>query len=94
MSDPRRDDADGGATDPPDPDDANDANDANDAEASSTTSETTDDREWRFALDEVGEDAEPRGRPEPEPGSPSAENVLFVVLGVAATLVVIGIVLF
>lgn len=53
-----------------------------------------DDREWHFALDEVGEDAEPQGRPEPEPGSPSLENAAFVVLGIVATLGVVAIVLF
>jgi hypothetical protein len=39
-----------------------------------------DESPWRFALDEVGEDA-----PEPEtidPGSPELENVAFVLLGV------------
>jgi len=44
--------------------------------------------DWKFELDEVGEDAEPEPEPELEPGSPSAENVLFVVLGVVATLLV------
>jgi len=53
----------------------------------------SDDGEWRFGLDDVGEDAEPAGRPEPEPGSPSVENVAFVLLGVAATLAVVAIVL-
>ena len=43
--------------------------------------------DWKYELDEVGEDAEPdEPDPELEPGSPSLENVFFVVLGVAATL--------
>ncbi|AXG06232.1 hypothetical protein DU500_07125 [Haloplanus rubicundus] len=40
-----------------------------------------DESPWRFAVDEVGEDA-----PEPEtidPETPEAENVVFVLLGVA-----------
>jgi hypothetical protein len=40
-----------------------------------------DESPWRFAVDEVGEDA-----PEPEtiePESPELENVAFVLLGVA-----------
>jgi hypothetical protein len=40
-----------------------------------------DESPWRFAVDEVGEDA-----PEPEtidPERPEAENVAFVLLGVA-----------
>jgi len=53
----------------------------------------SDDGEWRFGLDEVGEAAEPAGRPEPEAGSPSVENVAFVLLGVTATLAVVAVVL-
>ncbi|RCU46499.1 hypothetical protein DU504_03760 [Haloplanus salinus] len=40
-----------------------------------------DESPWRFGVDEVGEDA-----PEPEtidPEAPEAENVVFVLLGVA-----------
>jgi hypothetical protein len=44
--------------------------------------------QWRFALDEVGEDAEPR-RPPLEPESPSLENALFVVLGVVGTVLLL-----
>jgi hypothetical protein len=56
--------------------------------------------DWKYDVDEVGEDAEPDGdsdadagpievEPEPlEPGSPTAENAFFVVLGVATTLFV------
>ncbi|WP_396610372.1 hypothetical protein ACH9L7_08925 [Haloferax sp. S1W] len=49
-------------------------------------SEADDDGDWRFGVDEVGpdgiiEDQQPEQEPI-EPGSPSAENVLFVVLGV------------
>jgi hypothetical protein len=43
-----------------------------------------DESPWRFALDEVGEDA---AEPEPiEPGTPGLENVVFVLLGVALAL--------
>jgi hypothetical protein len=45
--------------------------------------------EWQFGVDEVGEDAEPTREPI-EPGSPSAENVAFVMLGV---LLAVGILL-
>lgn len=53
--------------------------------------------EWRFAVDEVGEDAEPSHEPEPiEPGSPSIENAAFVLVGmllaVTLLLVTLGIV--
>ncbi|SDM09250.1 hypothetical protein SAMN04487949_0817 [Halogranum gelatinilyticum] len=50
--------------------------------------------EWRFSVDDVGEDAadvtpdEPRELPPIEPGSPSLENALFVLLGVVGTLLV------
>ena len=38
-----------------------------------------DESPWRFSLDEVGEEAEP----EPiEPGRPTLENVVFVLLGI------------
>jgi len=45
-----------------------------------------DESPWRFAVDEVGEDA-----PEPEtiePETPEMENVVFVVLGVALSVFV------
>jgi len=69
------------------------------ANVSATVDEPTaaaekDGQEWRFDPDEVGEAAEPQGRPEPEPGSPSVENVAFVLLGVTATLAVLAVVLF
>jgi hypothetical protein len=41
---------------------------------------------WQFALDEVGEDA---GPPPLEPGSPTREHVLFVLVGVFGTVVLI-----
>jgi hypothetical protein len=45
--------------------------------------------DWKYELDEVGEDAEPdEPDPELEPGSPSLENALFVALGIASTLFV------
>jgi len=51
------------------------------------------DGSWRYGLDEVGPDAEPEGD-SIEPGSPSAENVVFFLLGVAFMLGVIGLLLF
>lgn len=41
---------------------------------------------WRFALDEVGEEA---GPPPLEPGSPETEHVVFVLVGVALTVVLL-----
>jgi hypothetical protein len=41
---------------------------------------------WRYALDEVGPEAEAESRPPIEPGSPSLENAVFVALGVLLTL--------
>ena len=42
---------------------------------------------WRFALDEVGPEAEEQDtRPPIEPGSPSLENAVFVLLGALLTL--------
>ncbi|MFB6270271.1 MAG: hypothetical protein ABEH83_10025 [Halobacterium sp.] len=52
-----------------------------------------DERKWRYELDEVGPDAEPDVRAI-EPGSPSAENVAFFLLGVATMVGVIGLLLF
>jgi hypothetical protein len=52
----------------------------------STPDEADDDEPWRFALDEVGPEAEEQEvRPPIEPGSPSLENALFVLLGVLLT---------
>ncbi|WP_224447556.1 DUF7312 domain-containing protein [Haloprofundus salilacus] len=59
-----------------------------------------DESEWRFGIDEVGEDAETaddgtdgrgeeRELPPLEPESPSLENSLFVLLGIVGTLVFI-----
>jgi hypothetical protein len=46
-----------------------------------------DDREWEFALDDVGPDGIVEAEPEPiEPGTPRLENVVFVLLGVVGTL--------
>ncbi|UVE48993.1 hypothetical protein KU306_08575 [Haloferax larsenii] len=55
----------------------------------SPSSEADDDGDWRSGVDEVGpegliEDQPPEQEPI-EPGSPNAENVLFVVLGVLLT---------
>ncbi|MFC6724926.1 hypothetical protein ACFQE1_11195 [Halobium palmae] len=43
--------------------------------------------QWRFELDEVGEDGEPQ-RPPMEPESVSAENALFILLGAVGTVLV------
>jgi hypothetical protein len=55
-----------------------------------------DEGEWRFGVDEVGEEAEDDfPDPDPiEPGSPSAENVAFFVLGVAAMAGALALLLF
>jgi len=46
--------------------------------------------EWEFSLDEVTEGGQTQHEPEPiEPGSPSAEGVFFVLLGVALTVYVL-----
>lgn len=52
-----------------------------------------DDRSWRYELEEVGPDAEPRVEPI-QPGSPSLENVAFFVLGVGVMAVVLGLLIF
>ncbi|WP_071391223.1 DUF7312 domain-containing protein [Haloprofundus marisrubri] len=65
--------------------------------------DTTEESEWRFGVDEVGEDAEDseetdataeprperRELPPLEPESPSLENSFFVLVGVLGTLVFI-----
>ena len=58
-------------------------------------SETNDDAEdgWRFELDEVGEEADV-GHDPIEPGSPTAENVAFFLLGVATMAGAIALLLF
>jgi hypothetical protein len=50
-------------------------------------------RQWRYEVDEVGPDAEPDVRAI-EPGSPSAENVAFFLLGVAVMVGVVALLLF
>lgn len=51
---------------------------------------TTTDDQWRFGIDEVGEDAEQvQELPPIEPGNPSLENALFVLIGVVGTLLVL-----
>ncbi len=46
-----------------------------------------DDEGWRFELTDPDDESEvPEERPPLEPGSPSAENVFFVLVGVALTL--------
>lgn len=50
--------------------------------------------DWRFEVDEVGEDAEDAETDEHiEPGTPSLENAVFVALGVLTTLIVFVLVL-
>lgn len=45
--------------------------------------------DWKYDLDEVGEDADDEHERETlEPGSPSLENAVFVLLGVFVTLFV------
>ena len=59
--------------------------DAADA-ADPTDSTVTEESEWQFGLDEVGPDGIVESEPEPlEPGRPSAENVFFILLGIAVT---------
>jgi hypothetical protein len=65
------------------------ANEARDADGD-------DERQWRFAVDDVGPDGitEDSGTPEDEPiepGSIDVENAVFVALGVAIT---VGVLLF
>jgi hypothetical protein len=52
-----------------------------------------DERAWRYEVDEVGPDAEPDVRAI-EPGSPKPENVAFFLLGVAAMVGVLALLLF
>lgn len=59
-----------------------------DESAEVETEDESDDREWRFALDEVGEDAEEPEHPPLEPGSPDLENVVFVLAGAIGTLAI------
>lgn len=65
-------------------------------ERSSEVDSTDDDREWRFAVDEVGPDADDDGdreehhRPPPiEPESIALEHAIFVLLGVALAVFVL-----
>jgi hypothetical protein len=47
--------------------------------------------EWEFGLDEVGPDGIVEAEPDPiEPGTPRLENVVFVLLGVAGTLLLLS----
>lgn len=49
-----------------------------------------DDGDWRFAVSDFdGDDDAEAERPPLEPGSPSAENVFFVLVGVALTLLLV-----
>ena len=65
-----------------------------DADATDTAEQTTagdeDEGEWQFGLDEVGPDGIVESEPEPlEPGTPTIENVFFVLVGVAGTLLLL-----
>lgn len=52
---------------------------------------STDEREWQFGLDDVGPDGVVEAEPEPlEPGQPTLENALFVLLGVVGTLLLLA----
>ncbi|WP_101295717.1 DUF7312 domain-containing protein [Halegenticoccus soli] len=78
TSDPERDAGDRSGDRPP-----------QDAEGENADRDADDEgEEWRFGLDEVGEDAA-EARPPLEPGSPSLENALFVLLGAVGTLFVL-----
>jgi len=56
----------------------------------SATEGDGDDAEWRFSLEEVTEGGQERPRVQPiEPGDPSLEGALFVLLGIALTLFVL-----
>jgi len=47
-----------------------------------------DESQWRFAVDEVGEDADPVGPDPIEPGTPTLENTVFVLLGVTLSVLI------
>jgi hypothetical protein len=52
---------------------------------------STEESEWQFGLDDVGPDGAVAAEPEPlEPGDPSLENVVFVLLGVVGTLLLLS----
>lgn len=50
----------------------------------------TDEATWRYGLDDVDEDGIRSDREPLEPGSPSAENVFFVLVGVCLTLALLA----
>ena len=51
----------------------------------------TDEREWQFGLDEVGPDGALEAEPEPlEPGQPTLEHTVFVLIGVVGTLLLLA----
>ncbi|WP_410765371.1 hypothetical protein [Haloferax sp. DFSO60] len=52
-----------------------------------SNSDSATEDEWRFGIDEVGPDAEPAEPVEApiEPGSPTPENIAFVLVGVLLT---------
>ncbi|WP_380675951.1 DUF7312 domain-containing protein [Salinigranum sp. GCM10025319] len=84
----------GGAGDGPGDDDPAgftteaDASDA--SEATDVAETTTEEEEWQFGLDEVGPDGIIEPEPEPlEPGTPTIENVIFVLVGVVGTLLLL-----
>jgi general stress protein YciG len=69
-----------------DPEEVSDSGDDGGETQTQSQTEPEDEDTWRFSLDEVGEDG--TTRPPIEAGSPEAENVLFVVLGAVATVLV------
>lgn len=73
------------------PDGALDATEADDADPDAAADDTNGDGEWRFSVDEVGPDAQPRApeREPLEPERPSLENVAFVLVGIVGTVLLL-----
>ncbi len=70
-----------------DPEQSGDGNDSPTPSPDATVEGESEEQEWRFAVDEVGPDGIVEPEREPiEPESPDIENVVFVLLGVVATL--------
>jgi len=68
-----------------------DRGDVDGAPTDDPTGAEDDESVWRFGIDEVGEGAEPDRPPQPplEPEPVELENALFVLVGVAGTLLVL-----
>ena len=73
---------------PDDPDDTDDTFDPRGNDTPDGVVRNEDDDGWRFQLADDA-DAAAAEQPPLEPGSPSAENVLFVLLGVALMLLLL-----